>query len=81
VTVDSAVDRDRIIVELRRRGIGSNIGTYSLNGQGIYADARQDCPNSVALFQRHLALPMFPGLRDDDQERVVNELERALLAG
>jgi perosamine synthetase len=80
LTLDPELDRDRILVELRRRGIGSNIGTYALQGQGVYDDPRRDCPVSAALFARHLAVPMFVGLTGSEQERVATTLARVLAA-
>jgi dTDP-4-amino-4,6-dideoxygalactose transaminase len=81
VTLDRGIDRDATVMALRHRGIGSNIGTYALHAQGVYADVRRDCPVSADLFARHLALPMFPGLSDADQDRVVAELAATLSVG
>jgi dTDP-4-amino-4,6-dideoxygalactose transaminase len=73
VTVDDAVDRDALVMGLRAAGIGSNIGTYALNRQPVYA-APHDCPVSDDLFARHVALPMFHELTEWDQIRVVETL-------
>lgn len=78
VTVDAGVDRNQVIVDLRARGIGCNIGTYALNGQGVYGDERRDCPVSDDIFDRHLALPLFPGLSDVEQEQVTTTLADVL---
>jgi perosamine synthetase len=79
VTVDAGVSRDEVVTELRRRGIGSHIGTFALHQQPLYA-APDDCPASADLFARHLALPMFTDLTDDDQLRVVQVLREVLTA-
>jgi dTDP-4-amino-4,6-dideoxygalactose transaminase len=77
VTLDEGVDRDRLILALRGQGIGSNIGTYALSREPVYA-APHDCPVSHSLFARHLALPMFPSLSDEEQDRVVEALAKSL---
>lgn len=78
VTLAPGRDRDRTVLNLRSQGIGSTIGTYALHQQPVY-DSRQSCPNSATLFRQHLALPMFPGLTDEDQDRVVEALQVALV--
>lgn len=78
VTVDRGVDRGAVALELRRQGVGSNIGTYALSGQEVYGEARHDCPVSADLFARHLAIPLFPGMSDADQRRVVDVLAGAI---
>ncbi|RNL79071.1 DegT/DnrJ/EryC1/StrS family aminotransferase [Nocardioides marmorisolisilvae] len=79
VTLADGVDRNRTVVELRERGIGSNIGTYALHQQSVY-EPSTSCPSSARLFARHLALPMYVGLREADQVRVASELT-SVLAG
>ncbi len=77
VTVDEALDRDAIILGLRAREIGCNIGTYAMHREPIYATTA-DCPVSRRLFHQHLALPMFPDLTDTQQERVVESLSKVI---
>jgi len=80
VTVDDGVDRDAAVLGLRARGIGSQIGTYALHREPVYA-APADCPTSALLFRRHLALPMYADLTDDDQDRAVAALCEVLRSG
>ena len=80
VTVDDGVDRDATVLALRARGIGSQIGTYALHREPVYA-APADCPTSDLLFRRHLALPMYADLTDADQDRVVETLREVLTTG
>lgn len=76
VTVAPDVDRDQLVMGLRERGIGSNIGTYALHREPIYGDAgtTADCPTSTMLFRQQLALPMYADLTRSQQERVVEQL-------
>src|SRR5688572_221161 len=59
VTVGEPLQRDRVALALRDRGIGCNIGTYASHLQPIYTSsgvAPLRCPTSAKLFRRHLAL-------------------------
>lgn len=78
VTVAPDLDRDRLLMMLRERGIGANIGTYALHREPIYGDVgiTAHCPASTELFRRHLALPMYAEVTRPQQERVVEELAR-----
>jgi dTDP-4-amino-4,6-dideoxygalactose transaminase len=80
VTVGEPLDRDAMIKSLRESGIGCNIGTYALHRQEVYGGGRADCPVSGRLFERHLALPMYVGLTDAEQDRVVAALAAAAAA-
>lgn len=74
VTVTEPLDRDAIAIALRARGVGSTIGTYAMHLQPVYGLAPASCPSSQRLFERHLALPMYVGLTDDQQDLVVQIL-------
>ena len=74
VTVTEPLDRDAIAIALRARGVGCTIGTYAMHLQPVYGPAQQSCPSSQHLFERHLALPMYVGLTDDQQDLVVEIL-------
>jgi dTDP-4-amino-4,6-dideoxygalactose transaminase len=78
VTLDEELDRNAIVVALRECGIGCNIGTYALHRQGVYGPERADCPVSRNIFERHLALPMYPDLTDAEQDRVVETLAKVI---
>ena len=74
ITVSPPLQRDRVAVALRDRGIGCNIGTYASHLQPIYAtseDRPTPCPTSARLFREHLALPMHAELSDSDVDYVV----------
>ncbi len=75
-------DRDRILAELRRRGIGCNNYFTPIHLQPFYR-ARfgfkpGDFPVTEALAQRTVALPFFNGLSESQVDRVVETL-RSLL--
>lgn len=77
VTVDEPLDRDRIALDLRSRGIECGFGTYASHLQPVYRTDRA-CPASATLLRRHLALPMHTGLTDDDVRHVVATLSAAV---
>ncbi len=62
---------------LLEQGIQTQIGTYSCHIQPIY-NSVQKCPNSLDIFRRSLALPLFYALKEEDIDFVVEHLEKAL---
>jgi dTDP-4-amino-4,6-dideoxygalactose transaminase len=63
--VDKRIDRNKVIELLKEQGIQTQIGTYSSIVQPVYR-SKDRCPNSVEVFQRALALPMYYMLREED---------------
>ena len=81
VTIGEPLQRDRVALALRDRGIGCNIGTYASHLQPIYASsgvAPLRCPTSARLFRQHLALPLHAELSDDDVDHVVAVLSEVI---
>jgi perosamine synthetase len=56
--VDEKIERNKLIVKLADQGIQAQIGTYSSHIQPVYG-SQDKCPNSLEIFNRALALPMF----------------------
>jgi dTDP-4-amino-4,6-dideoxygalactose transaminase len=81
VRVRPPLRRDALIMGLRAEGIGAQIGTYAMHREPVYGPTAGPCPVSGELFEQHLALPMYPGLTGDDQERVVLALARLVSLG
>jgi len=77
VTAGPEVDRDRVVMGLRERGVGSNIGTYASHVQPVYG-ATNPCPVSERLFTTQLALPMHANLTSDDLDYVAEQLRLVL---
>jgi perosamine synthetase len=82
VTLDRAVDRERVIAELERQGIATSRYLPSIHLQAYmrerYGFREGLCPVSEDLSQRTLALPFFTGIEAEDQEYVVEALAAAL---
>lgn len=74
--------RAAVYADLHARGIGVQVHYIPIHLQPYYR-ARLgtrfgDFPNTEAAYLRLLSLPMFPGLTEADQEKVVEGLDRAL---
>ncbi|GIL25185.1 DegT/DnrJ/EryC1/StrS family aminotransferase [Actinocatenispora comari] len=73
--------RREIYDGMRAGGIGVQVNYVPVYWHPVFADAgyrRGLCPNAEAYYAQQLSLPMYPGLTDADQDRVVDRL-RALL--
>jgi dTDP-4-amino-4,6-dideoxygalactose transaminase len=77
VLVDKGIDRDKLIIKLREKGIQTNIGTYASHIQPVYG-ADQYCPNSLDIYERSLALPMYYGLTNEEIDHAVEKIEETL---
>jgi dTDP-4-amino-4,6-dideoxygalactose transaminase len=75
--VDRHINRNKLIVTLMKRGIQTQIGTYASHIQPVY-NSNQKCPNSLEIFNRSLALPMYYMLREEDIDVVAAHLKKAL---
>lgn len=82
----SAVDRDRFVEELGRRGVQAGLLSYAghlLPQLAAYATAARAAgralENSAAIATRGFAIPLYPRLPDADQVHVI-EAVRAVLA-
>jgi perosamine synthetase len=82
VKLPAELDRDRVIAELDRGGVASAPYLPSIHLQPYMRErfgfAEGLCPVSEDASRRTLALPFFPQLGGDDQERVVAALADAL---
>ena len=77
LTLDTGVRRGPFVTSLREAGVQANIGTYASHLQPVYGE-RPACPVSADLFARHVAIPMYAGLRDVDVERVAAAVRDAV---
>jgi len=67
--------RDEVLDGLRAQGIQCQIGTYALHRLGAYRGAGS-FPGADAAFERALALPLHPRLRDAELDRVAAALDK-----
>lgn len=72
--------RAQVFRSLRAAGIGVNVHYIPIHTQPYYRALgfrRGDFPNAEAWYARALSLPLFPGLTDAEQDRVVAALSAA----
>ena len=71
-------DRDRLFSVLREQGIGVNVHYVPIHLQPYYqkkfGTEKGLCPVAEYAYQKILTLPIFPGMKDVDIEKVVDEL-------
>lgn len=72
--------RAQLMESLRAKGIGTQVHYIPVPHQPYYTDlyGRPDLPGAELYFQRCLSLPLYPGLSDADQDRVVDALFQEL---
>lgn len=69
---------------LRENGIGVNVHYIPVHTQPFYRArgfARGDFPAAEAYYDRAISIPLYAGLTEADQDRVVEVLRAALQAG
>lgn len=81
IMVDSMIWRDKVIADLKKRNIETNIGAYALNRLSIYRNKYSlkdaDFPNAVAAFTRGMVLPMGSHVGSDEIQTIADALQRA----
>ena len=75
--VDKTINRNKLIEALRKKGIQTQIGTYASHIQPVYK-SNEKCPNSLEIFNRSLALPMYYMLREENIDVAAGHLKKAL---
>ena len=72
--------RDKIIEELKKENVETQIGTYAVHLQKAFKNAKFVGDLSVAekLYRSLLALPMCCSMTSDDQEYIVQEIVRLI---
>jgi perosamine synthetase len=69
------IDRNEFMVQLRQRGVGCSVHWRPLHLHPYYEETfgwrPLDLPVATAVWPRLVTLPLFPGMRDDEQEHVI----------
>lgn len=82
ILVDESLDRNKIIEDMKMRGIETTIGTYALHDQPFFQ--RQfgyktgQLINSHAAFTRSITLPLYPQMSESDLDLVADTLKLVL---
>lgn len=73
-------ERRRVFEALRESGIGTQVHYVPLYRLRYYRETlglpQDACPHAEHYYAGALSLPMFPGMRDEDVDRVVEDLRR-----
>jgi perosamine synthetase len=71
-----SIGRNGFIDQLRERGVGCSVHWRPLHLHPYYAEQfgwrPEQFPVATALWQRSVTLPLFPGMRDEEHQHVVN---------
>lgn len=76
-----SMDRAQVVRALREAGINVNVHYIPVHTQPYYEALgfrRGDFPEAEAYYAEAISLPMYAGLREDDQDRVIQVLNRIL---
>lgn len=71
------INRDRVIEELKQRGIGTSVHFIPLHLHTLYQGLgyrEGQFPNAEDRFAGAISLPIYPGMTKDDVERVLDSL-------
>ncbi len=71
-------DRDTVLSELAKLGIGCTIGTFDLSSQPLYLKNCNGISVSKEVFYQSISLPMYPDLSLEDAQRVMDALADVL---
>ncbi|MBI2894594.1 MAG: DegT/DnrJ/EryC1/StrS family aminotransferase [Deltaproteobacteria bacterium] len=64
-------DRDRVVVNLRSRGVEAQILSFANNSLPAFAPAGQKAPVAESIAARGIALPLHPAMSREDAKKVV----------
>ena len=81
IDFDSApIDRAALMRRLAERGIGTQVHYLPVHLQPYYREryGDADLPGAAAYYRSCLSLPLFPGMKDDDPQRVIEALAECL---
>lgn len=75
--VDRSINRNKLIENMMKKGIQTQIGTYSCHIQPVYR-SRDDCPCSRQVFETAIALPMYYTLKETEIDLAVEALKKSV---
>ena len=75
--IDKHINRNKLIEILMRKGVQTQIGTYTSHIQPVY-NSNDKCLNSLDIFNRSLALPMYYNLKEYDIDIAAAHLKKTL---
>jgi len=83
ILLDEGINRDQIIDDMKKQGVGVNYGAQCIPEQIFYKNKYQLnskllFPNAYSSYRQGLALPLYERLQKDDILRIINSLHNSL---
>jgi len=81
ILLDESYDRESVFDELRKNDLGVNVHYIPVYKQPYYQSLGFDnhyCDEAESFYKRIITLPLFPGLTEKDQKRVVEIVKEVL---
>ncbi len=82
ILLDKKINRNKVVMELKKKEIQSNIGTYALHRQPVYHQITEceekEFENASLLFDKGLALPLFYEMEEKSIQEVVDALKEII---
>jgi dTDP-4-amino-4,6-dideoxygalactose transaminase len=79
---DAAIDRDKVILEMSKLGVGCSVHYIPLHVHPYWRDRYQlspsQFPHSQRLYERGFSLPIYTRMTNGDQDRVIAALRTVL---
>jgi dTDP-4-amino-4,6-dideoxygalactose transaminase len=80
---DLKIGRDDFISKLSEKGVGASVHFIPLHLQPYWRDrfsfAETDFPVALDVYRRAVSLPIYPGMSDDDVNRVISVVRETLV--
>jgi dTDP-4-amino-4,6-dideoxygalactose transaminase len=73
--IDKKISRNKLITNLAKNGIQTQIGTYASHIQPVYC-SQDKCSNSLDIFNRAIALPMYYTLNEEEINFVAKNIKK-----
>ncbi len=84
IMLDTDIDRDRVIDEMRARDVETTLGTYSMHLQPYFRErfgiADEELPAATRAHRSALTLPLYPQLEQAELELVAEALRASIAA-
>lgn len=81
VGLPKGCDRQKLIENLRQRGVGSQVHYIPIHLQPWYKQQgfhKGDFPKAEEWYQHSLSLPLFPAMMEDEQQQVIDAMHELL---
>jgi perosamine synthetase len=82
IRLEAHLNRDKLVHDMRGRGIETTLGTYALHDQPYYCNRygyrAGQLPNSHLAFEQCVTLPLYAGMKIEDLTLIAECLEQSL---